>query len=127
MILGRLPLGWSEKVTCTDTIAVALSGQAPLKCPDLLQIQQSPVSDSAAPVLGAEGVPVLGLSLLDSPLDFFLHSFSLCPEKRHQLQVMPLSLLSGFFLLLLENLVELNKTVSRPLPHLLTGLLFLGQ
>ena len=114
MIVGRLPLGWSKKVTCADTIAVALSEQAPLKCLGLLQIQQSPLSESAAPVLGAEEVPVLDLSLLDSPLDFFLHSFSLCPEKPHQLQVMPLSLLSGFFLLLPENLVDLNRTVSGP-------------
>ena len=58
-------------------MAVALSGHAPLKCPGLLQIQQSPFSESAAVVLGAkevilgfkevvlgaEEVPARGLSL----------------------------------------------------------------
>ena len=59
MTVGRLPLGSSEKVTCADTMAVALSGHAPLKCPGLLRIQQSPFSESAAVVLGAKEV-VLG-------------------------------------------------------------------
>ena len=114
MVLG------SEKVTCATSAAESPSGQLDGTCLGFLQRQQvAPAGGSLGPcanILGADEKPAFDFRyFLASPVASFLQSFSLCPVKPHQLQVIPLSLLPGFFLLFPENFaVVLTRTVYGP-------------